>query len=56
MSDVLLAIVVIAIILAGAAMTTGSVLYFMVALYRLFRGRQSPTERGSEASPREADG
>ena len=43
MSDVLLFIVVIAIIFAGTVMTTGSVLYFAVALYRALRGSQGPT-------------
>ena len=40
MSDFLLVVVVIAIILAGLVMTTGSVLYFVGALYKLFRGPQ----------------
>lgn len=56
MSDVLLLIVVVAIITAGTVMMIGSVLYFMVALYRLLRGSQAPASRGREASPGEADG
>ena len=55
MSEILLLIVVVAIITAGTVMMTGSVLYFMVVLYRLFRGGQAPANRGREASPGEAD-
>ena len=55
MSDVLLVIVVIAIILAGTVMTTGSVLYFVVALYRLLWGRQGLAERPREAGPSQSD-
>ena len=55
MSDVLLLIVVMVIILAGTVMTTGSVLYFVVALYRLLRGRPGLTERPRETGPSQAD-
>ena len=55
MPDVLLLIVVVVIIFAGTVMTTGSVLYFMVALYRLSRGRQGLTERPRETGPSQAD-
>ena len=55
MSDVLLLIVVIVIIFAGTVMMTGSVLYFVVALYRLLRGRQDLTERPRETGPGQAD-
>ena len=53
MSDVLLLSVVIMILLAGFFMTAGSVLYFLVALYRFFRGRREPTDRTREAGPSE---
>ena len=49
MPEILLVVVVIAIILAGSVMTIGSVLYFVVSLFRLFRARQRPTDRNPEA-------
>ena len=55
MPDVLLLIVVSVIILAGTILTIGSVLYFVVALYRLLRGRQEPSERPRETGSSQAD-
>ena len=55
MSEVLLLIVVSVIIFAGTVLMIGSVLYFVVALYRLLRGRPGLTERPRETGPGKAD-
>ena len=55
MPDALLLIVVSVIVLAGTVLTLGSVLYFVVALYRLLRGRPGLTERPREAGPGQVD-